>query len=183
MTRIRLLFFICCGFILAPLAGANSNYIGPFYGLVSVDDQDSGFEVENGLLGIAIGGISDSGLGFEVYYAAHLDEDEILVNGREVAEAAITTFGFFAVYRTPGQVFLKLKGGLASSELEFELANDAGSIEDDAAGLAYGGALGVEIGKGSLELGYLVLPEFGDFEGLDFDADVDMVTLGYNWNF
>ena len=162
---------------------ADTNYAGLSYGLINVEEQDSSFEAETGNLGIVVGGVANSGLGFELFYNFTVREDDISVNGNEVAEARITSFGVLGVYQSPGQVYFKGKAGFAVSDLDFDIDGAAGSFDDDASGIAYGVAVGVQIGEGALELTYLVLPEFKDFEGLEFDADVALINLGYHWNF
>lgn len=169
-------------FVFSLAASAHSGYVAPFYGHITIDERGSDFQVENGMLGIAAGRIGEAGLGFEIFYAAHLNDDVIRVDGEDIAKASITSLGLLAVYRTPGRLFMKLKGGFATTGLRLDF-DDLGKIDDDSSGLAYGGAVGYEIGSGALELGYLVLPEFDDFEGLDFDADIELITLGYHWNF
>jgi hypothetical protein len=59
--------------------------VGVFYGQIESED------VETGNIGIVLGGIADSGLGFELFYNLTVSEDEISVNGVEVADATITS--------------------------------------------------------------------------------------------
>ena len=169
--------------VTSPLLQADTNYAGPTYGQLSVDDQDTSFNVETGNLGLVIGGIADSGMGFELFYNFTVSENDIVVDGAEIAEATIISYGVLGVFKSPGQVYVKGKAGFAVAELDFDIDGASGSFDDDASGIAYGVAVGVQIGTGALELTYLVLPEFKDFDGLDFDAKVSLINLGYHWNF
>jgi hypothetical protein len=179
----NLFAILLIGFTASTLVQAETTYVGLMYGQISVDDQDSSFAVETDNVGIVLGGIADSGLGFELFYNLTISEDKISVNGEEVAEATMESYGVMIVYQTPGELYVKAKGGLAAVELDFDVSGASGSFDDGSTGVVYGAAVGYQIGNGALELSYLVLPEFNDFEGLDFDADVNLLSLGYNWNF
>ena len=78
--------------------------------------------------------------------------------------------------------YVKLKGGVARVNLEFDF-DDLGSVDDDTSGFAYGLTFGTRIGGGNLEFSYVVLPEFDEFQGIEVDADVDMLGIYYLWEF
>lgn len=161
-----------------PAAQAEGSYAGIIYGQVTTEDVDTGN------LGFVIGSSSDKGVGFEAFYAPTIDEDEISA-GPFDGDITIDTYGILVYYKTDNDAFdgyLKFKGGLAVVDLEFDFGN-AGSLDDDTSGFAYGIAIGTRIGNGGLEISYLVLPEFDEFEGIDLDAEVDMFSISYQWDF
>ncbi|MCP4392445.1 MAG: outer membrane beta-barrel protein [Gammaproteobacteria bacterium] len=161
-----------------PAAHAEGNYAGILYGQVKSEDIDT----DN--LGFTIGTSADKGAGFEFFYAPTLNEDEISSGSLE-ADITIDTYGLLAFYKTDDDVFggyLKFKGGIAVVDLEFDFGDD-GKLDDDTSGLAYGIGIGIRTGRGALELNYLVLPEFDDFRGIDVDAEVDMFSISYLWDF
>jgi hypothetical protein len=158
-----------------PLAYAEGSYAGIMYG--KVDSE----EIDTGNLGFVIGSTQDSGFGFEGFYSLTIDEDTISL-GSFTADISIDTYGLLAVYKTAGSPYFKGKAGFAVVDVEFDFEG-LGSVDDDESGFAYGFAVGAQLGNGSLELSYTVLPEFDDFQGIDVDADVDMLAINYLWNF
>ena len=115
-------------------------------------------DIETGNIGLVIGSSPNKGVGFEFFYAP--------------TKTATDDFnGYF-----------KIKGGVAVVDLEFDFG-DIGSIDDDTSGLAYGFTFGTQIGSGALEITYLILPEFDDFDGIEVDAEVNLFGIFYLWNF
>ena len=165
------------GLTLTPLVQADGTFAGVFYGQIESDDLD----VETGNIGITVGKQADSGLGFEFLLALTADEDEIEGGGLS-ADVSTQVLGGFAVYKTPGDFFARFKAGIAHLELEVDI-DGLGSADDEQTDLAYGISLGARLGYGTLELGYLVLPELEEFEDINIDAEFDMISLGYNWEF
>ena len=174
---------VLLGLLLAPATrAAETNYLGLMYGEVGLDDQNSSFEVETGNAGIIAGGISDRGFGFEIFYAATTKEDQIFLDGDDIGDAKIDTFGIYAVYQFGSDLFFRLKGGLAYADFELDI-DGLGSFDNSTSGISYGGSVGVRIGPGVLEGTYLVLPEFDDFRAIDLEADIDLLSIAYLWEF
>ncbi len=161
-----------------PTALAEGTYAGIIYG------QAKSEEIETGNLGFVIGRSPDKGGGFEFFYAPTIAEDDVSA-GPFSADITIDTYGILAYYKTGTDDFdsyLKIKGGVAVVDLEFDF-DDIGSIDDDTAGFTYGIAFGFQMGSGALEMSYLILPEFDDFQGVEVDAEVDMFSIAYQWDF
>lgn len=173
----QLVALLLSGMLAAPLAQAENTYAGVFYANVESDDID----VKTGNLGITVGSVPDSGGGFEFFYAFTVDEDEI-TGGGLTADVSTQVLGAFAMYKTPGDYYAKFKAGIAYIDMEVDI-DGFGSADDEATNLAYGITLGTRLGFGALELTYLVLPEIDEFEGIGIDAEFDMISLGYNWEF
>ena len=171
----KLATLMLTGLLAAPLAHAEGNYAGAFYGQVESED------IETGNLGVLIGTTQPSGLGFEAFYTFTIDEDE-LSEGPFTAEASIDAFGLFATYTVGDDFYVRGRAGYARVELEFDFEG-LGSVDDDTSDFAYGIGAGIRTANGALEFTYLVLPEFDEFLGIDVDADVDWISIGYNFNF
>ena len=162
----------------ATAARAEGLYAGFGYAQLTSEDVDT----EN--LSIVVGTSRDRGPGFEFFYAPTYSEDDLSAGSFDV-EVSIDTYGMLVYYKTASDDFntyLKLKAGMARVELDFDFG-DLGSVDDDTSGLAYGFSFGTEVGNGALEFSYLVLPEFDDFQGIEIDAEVDMMGIFYHWNF
>ncbi len=159
-------------------AQARGIYAGIIYG------QAESEEIETGNLGLVIGRSPDKGAGFEFFYAPTIDEDEIS-EAPLSADITIDTYGILVYYKTGTDDFdtyLKLQGGIAVIDIEFDFG-DIGSIDDDTSGFAYGIAFGIQMDSGALEITYLVLPDFDDFQGIEVDAEVDLIGISYRWDF
>jgi hypothetical protein len=173
-----LISLILTGLFFMPATYAQGNFAGVSYAQLESED------VETGNLVLAGGHITEKGIGFEVFYALTVSEDS-LSTGPFSADITLDSFGILAVYKTPTDVYdtyLKVKGGFAKVDLEFDFG-DIGKLSDNTSGFAFGIAIGTRVGPGALEFSYMVLPEFDEFEGLDIDAEVDMLSLGYLWDF
>ena len=158
-------------------ARAAGAYAGIGFARLSSEDLDT----DN--LGLVVGNSRDRGPGLEFFYAPTYSKDNFSVDPFD-AEVTIDAYGLLAYYKTASDDFngyLKLKAGIARVDLEFDFG-DIGSIDDDTSGLAYGISLGTQIGNGALEFTYLLLPEFDDFQGIEVDAEVDMMGIFYQWN-
>ena len=175
---------VICGALLlaiqlaATAVRAEGVYAGLGYAQLTSDD----LETEN--LSLVVGTSSKHGLGFEFFYAPTYSEDDFSAGPFDV-EAAIDAYGMLVYYKTAADDFntyLKLKAGMARVDLEFDLG-DFGSLDDDTSGLAYGFSFGTRLGEGALEFSYLILPEFDDFQGIEVDAEVDMLGIFYHWDF
>ena len=176
MVRMIAALLLACLFAAAP-AQAENYYAGVFYGQVESDEID----VETGNLGLTFGSVAESGLGFEVLLALTVEDDEI-GSGVLTADASTSIAGFFAMYKTPGNYYAKIKGGFAHIDVEIDFDN-FDTASDNNTDIAFGLTLGARFGNGALELSYLVLPELDEFEGANIDADFDMLSLGFNWHF
>lgn len=79
----------------------------------------------------------------------------------------ITTLALYAVYRSPGTVYLKAKAGALHEKVTFDAAGV--SLQDDDSGVSWGLGVGFERGNASrVELEYTVI-----------DSDVAFLSLGY----
>ncbi len=171
------LALLCAQFVI-PTASADNTYFGLLYGQATSEDIDT----EN--LGIQFGRSPDKGVGFEFFYAPTIDEDEISA-GPISADISLDTFGLLVHYKTGADDFggyIKLSGGVAVVDLEFDFG-DLGTLDDDTSGFAYGLAIGTRLGQGALELSYLILPDFDEFEDIDVDAEVDIFSISYLYYF
>ncbi|MCP4982833.1 MAG: porin family protein [Gammaproteobacteria bacterium] len=161
-----------------PMAQAEGTYMGIGYGRAKSED------IETGNLGFVIGRSPDKGAGFEFFYAPTIVEDDIS-SGPLSADITVDSYGILVYYKTGTDDFdgyLKIKGGVAVVDLEFDF-DGIGSIDDDTSGFTYGIALGFQMGSGALEISYLILPDFDDFQGIEVDAEVGMFSITYQWNF
>ena len=174
MARTTLILLLL-GLLATPLARAEGGYGGVLFAKLETEGSDTGN------LGVQAGIREANGIGFEVFYAATVAKDSNSFSGFEF-ETSIDAYGLLGTYQTPGDTYVKFKAGIAMVAIEFDL-EDASSEDDDESGFAYGIGVGTAIGKGQLELNYLVLPEFEEFQGTDVDADVDMLSLSYLWDF
>jgi hypothetical protein len=138
-------------------------------------------DIETGNLGIALGSIADHGFGYELFYSFSIIDDEDSSNGLDF-EADTDVIGLFVVYQTPGTVYFKGKVGYGFANITFDF-DDADSIDDSTEGFSLGLAGGVAVGDGAIEVTYYRFPEFDDFDGVDVDADVEMLNVTYLWTF
>jgi hypothetical protein len=162
--------------LLSPMAIAETNYGGLSVGQVRIDD------IKTGNIGIVLGSIADNGFGLELFYNFTVDHDDDSVDGVDV-EAETDIVSLFAVYQTPGKVYVKGKLGYAIVSLKFDI-EDGGSESDTEQDFSAGIAAGMLIGDGALELTYYRFPEFEKFDDVDVDdGDVDMINLSYLWTF
>ena len=155
----------------APLAQAEGPYAGVSYTLVEYDD------IETDNLGLVIGYLWESGLGFDFDYAKTVSEDSVSANGVS-ADASLDTWGLYATYQTAGDLYFKGRLGYAVVQLDLE---GAGDTDENASGFAYGVAAGMVFGDGAFEASYSVLPD-EDFQGADVDADAELFAIRYQWN-
>ena len=156
------------------------NYVGVFYGVVDSGDGD----VENGNLGIVIGGNLESGPGIEFFYSETIDKDEFNSSTLPDLKYSTQVWGLLGSYRIGGDFYGMLKVGYTFVELKADIAG-GGSDKIDENGLTYGVAAGMQVGdNGAVELNYLVLPEFEEsLNGDNVDYDNELISLGYNWYF
>jgi len=169
---------ILIGLFISAATSAQGNFVGVGYAQLESED------VETGNLVLSGGHITEKGFGFEVFYALTVSEDSLSVGGFS-ADITLDSLGVLAVYKTPTDVYdtyLKVKGGFATVDLEFDF-DELGSLSDNTSGLAFGIAVGTRLGPGALEFSYMVLPEFDEFEGIEVDAETNMLSLGYLWDF
>ena len=170
------LALILVSMLVSPLALAEGGYGGLSYGQVAIDDIDTGN------IGIVLGSIDENGIGYELFYSFTVIDDEDTDLGFEV-EAETDTIGIFAVYQTPGDIYLKGKLGYGFVNLKFDNV-DLGSASDSAEGLAFGLAGGIEISDGALELTYYRFADLEEFDGIDIDdVEVEMINLAFLWTF
>ena len=169
------LILLLLGIFASPLLQAESSYGGILIGQIEADDIDTGN------LGLMGGITASNGFGVEAFYASTVAKDSDSFAGFEL-ETSIDAYGLLGTYQTSGDTYVKFKAGLAIVQIEFDLENASGE-DDDESGLAFGLGAGTKIGNGVIELNYLVLPEFEDFRNTSDDAEVDMISLSYLWNF
>lgn len=161
--------------LVTPAAMATGPYGGLAFGQFSSEDIDTGN------LGIALGSINESGLGYELFYSFSVIDDEQTSNGI-TTEADSDVIGLYVVYQTLGNVYFKAKAGYGFANITFDI-EDADSIDDSTDGFTYGLGGGISIGDGSLELTYYRFPDFEEFDGVDVDAEVEVINLTYLWSF
>ena len=167
---------ILSSMLLSPMAMAAGGYGGLAIGQVRIDD------IKTGNIGIVLGNIAESGFGYELFYNFTVDHDDDTVDGVDV-EAETDIVSLFAVYQTPGDLYVKGKLGYAIVSLKFDI-EDNGSVTDTEKDFSAGIAAGMLIGDGALELTYYRFPEFKKYEDIDVDdGEVDMINLTYLWNF
>ena len=162
--------------LFSPMALGAGAYGGLAFGAVSVDD-----DIDTGNLGIALGSIAESGFGYELFYAFSVIDDEDSSNGVDI-EADTDVLGFFVVYQTRGDVYFKGKLGYGFSNVTFDI-EDQGSVDESEDDFSFGVGVGFPIGEGALEVSYYRFPEIDDFDGVDVDAEVEMLNLTYLWTF
>lgn len=182
--RSGILYAVVCTPLLltAQLAATAAHAEGAYAGIGYAQLTSEDVETEN--ISLVVGTSPDRGLGFEFFYAPTYSEDDISADPFDV-EATIDVYGILVYYKSASDDFntyIKLKAGMAKVDLEFDFG-DLGSLDDDTSGLAYGFAFGTRIGDGALELSYLVLPEFDDFQDIEVDAEVDMLGISYHYEF
>jgi hypothetical protein len=166
---------IFASMLVSPMAQAAGNYGGLSFGQVQIDDIDTGN------IGVVFGNIAENGFGYELFYSfTVLDYNETQNNLETTAETDI--IGLFLAYQTPGDIYLKAKIGYAIVNLKFDV-EDQGSTSDTAEDMSFGLAVGTFIGDGAIELTYYRFPDFEEFDGNDFDEDVEMFNLTYFWTF
>jgi hypothetical protein len=172
-------YLIAIATILASALHAPSALAGGYGGLAF--GQFSSEDIDTYNLGIALGSINESGLGYELFYAFSVIDDEDSSNGVDI-EADSDVVALYVVYQTPGDVYFKAKGGYGYANITFDI-EDQGSSSDSTAGFSYGLSGGISVGDGSLELTYYVFPDFDEFNGVDVDAEVELINLTYLWSF
>ena len=166
---------ILASVLVSPMASA----VGPYGGLAF--GQFSSEDVDTGNLGIALGSIAEHGFGYELFYSFSIIDDKETTNGIET-EADSDVIGLYVVYQTPGNVYFKGKAGYGFANITFDI-EDQGSVDDSTDGFSYGLAGGVSIGQGAIEVTYYRFPDFDHFDGVDVDAEVEMVNVTYLWTF
>ena len=155
-------------------------YIGVYYAWVDINDGD----VENGNLGLVLGGYMDSGIGVEFFYTDTIDEDEFDNPDGNNIKYESQVWGLLGTYRFgQDKVYGLVKAGYVFIDLNARIVGGRSNRTDED-GLAYGIGGGVRVGKnGSVELNYLILPEIEDIDGIQVDAEQELISLGYNWHF
>ena len=155
-------------------------YVGVFYG--QVDTSDGG--VENGNLGLVIGGSLDSGPGVEFFYSDTVDKDEFQSDTFPDIRYSTQVWGLLGTYRFGTKQYGLLKAGYTFIDVKGEVAGGTNEKFDED-GLSYGVGFGIEVGNsGAVELNYLVLPDIELSVGTDnLDTENEMYTLGYYWHF
>jgi hypothetical protein len=166
---------ILASLLVSPMAVADeSSYGGLSFGRVDIDD------IYTGNLGIVFGGIADNGFGYELFYTfTVVDYDE---SGATYDSAETDAINLYAVYRTPGDVYLKAKAGVSYVNITLDSPVN-GRLSDSTEGFSYGLAAGIAVGDGEIELTYYRFPDFDDFDGISFDEEVEMLNLAYLWTF
>ena len=135
-----------------------------------------------GNIGIVLGEINEYGIGYELFYSFTVADDEDTDQGVKIT-AETDVIGLFAVYQTPGDIYLKGKLGYGFVSLKFD-SIDLGSSSDSTSGLSYGLAGGYDFGGTTLELTYYRFADLEEFDGIDIDNEkVEMLNLTVLWSF
>jgi len=165
----------------SPVAMAeNSSYGGLTIGQIDVDED---FDIDTGNIGIVLGSIFDYGLGMELFYSFSVIDHDETVNGIDFS-ADTDIAALYALYKTPGDIYLKAKAGYAWVNVKFSAEDgELGSADDSTAGFSYGLAGGWAVDKGAVELSYLWLPEFSEYDGVDVEGNIDMWNITFLWSF
>jgi len=164
----------------AQAAEGDRGYAGIFYS--EVDSSDGG--VENGNLGLVVGGSMKSGAGIEFFYSDTVDKDTFEATGFPDIRYSTQVWGLLGTYRFGTTVYAMLKAGYTFVDVRADIAGEPNEKFDED-GLSYGVGFGVEVGKsGAVELNYLVLPDIELSSGSEnFDVGSEQISLGYNWYF
>ena len=146
------------------IAMADGWYIGAKAGLMATDANgfddatNAGVVVGYDVLDVIAGDIS-----LEGEYTTTIDDGE----APGLAEWEVDTLGGYAVFRTAGPAYLKMRGGVVRSDITYNGVSDA--TTDSAAGLGIGFSLGLV----QLELDYTKINTDDD--------DIDFVSLTANF--
>jgi hypothetical protein len=163
----------------SPVAMAEGSYGGLSYGQINFSKD---IDLDTGNIGIVLGNINASGFGFEFFYSISVIDDSDTSGGVEIT-ADTDIVSLFAVYQTPGDIYLKGKLGYSMVSLQFAASDLGGAITDTAQDFSYGVAAGAMIGDGALELTYFRFPDFEEFDSIPLDSEVEMINLTYLWTF
>ena len=185
---------IIASMLLSPMAIAEETFAGLSLGQVEFSED---VEAKTTNLGLVLGQVNETGFGYELFYSLTLDDDESTDFGFEV-EADSDILGVFAIYKTPGDVYFKVKAGYSLVSLHFDF-EDGDSANDTSDGFSYGLAIGAQLGGGALELSYYKFADFDDFSALKeeldellivspvgneaLEAEVEMLNLNYVYRF
>ena len=152
-------------------------YVGVFYGQASTED------VDNGNLGLVVGGFLESGPGVEFFYSNTVDKDDFEDSTGRIFKYETQAWGLLGTYRFGGDLYAMLKAGYTFVDVKAnQIGGSSNTFDED--GLSYGLGVGYRVGEnGSVELNYLVLPEIEEIEGILVEADTELLSLGYNWHF
>jgi hypothetical protein len=167
-------------------SGAQANehgetgYVGVYYGVADSNDGD----VENGNLGLVVGGSLESGPGIEFFYTDTVDKDEFEDDGLPDVRYSTQAWGLLGTYKFGSKFYAMLKAGYVFMDIRGDVAG-SGTEKFDEDGLSYGFGAGIEVGdSGAVELNYLSLPDVelsvGN-ENIDFENEI--ISLGYYWRF
>lgn len=165
---------------------AEQKYVGVFFGKANsnVDIGIGDADIENGNVGIVVGGHAESGLGFEFFYSNTVDQDDdTLAAGKVRYDSQI--WGFLGSYRiSSGPVYGLAKAGYAFLDLQAKVSGLSQEKYKEE-GLSYGVGAGIEVGgHGAIELNYLILPDINErIDGFDTEIETELITLGYNLYF
>jgi hypothetical protein len=170
--------FIACillSLFASPLARAEDSYAGLMYAQLGTENA----KTDN--LGLVIGHVADEVVGLEGFYTTTTSRDTATIRAT-IADVSLDSYGILGVYKTAGEYYLKVKAGWASVEIKADY-KASGSAKGNTTGFAYGLTLGADVGDGSVELSYLVLPAFDELLGIPVNANNDMASIAYVMNF
>ena len=109
------------------------------------------------------------------------DTDEVASDSFGVKiDTSMSSAGVYGVVKNPGPVFLKARAGLAYTTI----SASASGFEDESEssiGLSYGFGAGVKIDRTSIELEFVSLPDTDDPLASGADYEIEMITLGFNY--
>ena len=164
----------------AQATDADRGYAGVFYSLVDSSDGD----IENGNLGLVVGGSMDSGPGVEFFYSDTIDKDTFESTGFPDIRYSTQVWGLLGTYKFGTEFYALLKAGYTFVDVSADIAGEPNEkFSED--GLSYGVGFGIEVGKsGAVELNYLVLPDIElSLDDQNFEVGSEQISLGYNWLF
>lgn len=154
-------------------AQAENIIAGVTLGRVSTDESDTNN------LGFVAGYVPSGGYGFEFFYLKNMSDDSVSVSGIS-GDVKTDTWGIFGVYKSTGDIYLKGKFGYGVVSVDFD-PDEAGKVSDSESGFALGLAVGTTLGPGDLELSYTMMPDLGEFDNTDVEADTDILAVTYLW--
>lgn len=166
LFRISMVIISVLSFLPSAKAADPSWYIGLKAGQMMVD-LDGLDDATNG--GILVG-YSFGNFAIETEYTSALSKGDATIFGL-TGEWDVDTFAVYSVYRSSGNIYFKGKIGFLSEDVTINVAGI--SVSESESGGSYGVGVGWHIvDSSSLEVEYTIV-----------EADVNFLSLGYNYHF
>jgi hypothetical protein len=162
VTGITFLIFVSSAF-----CNAEGMYGGVKYGTLTSDESI----MKNA--GLVIGRKITDYFSVEGEYTRTVKAADV----RHDSSLSINSLGLYGVVQSQDNIYVKAKAGYSKLDFDFDVIKTRYSDSDS--GLAYGGGLGVKIGKGAVEIEYTRLPNLNKFLGRPFDIKNDYLSVGY----